>query len=185
LCEVPTAADETKLGPYWLEHPGTPLEHWMGALNSMILQTRSAIAENAGPLLSPPILTATMVVDISEGNFFMQNLDDVNSGLSPLRICPANSIDANNLPTQNRMHTLMVSGTGVSQVFMVQMMVTNQEIEIPTKPFIFTSVLQGYYLLMLTICRWHNRAVANLYTNMVQHFNQFMRQLHARYTEPA
>jgi hypothetical protein len=151
----------------------------MEALNSMILQTRTAIAENAGPLLSPPILTATMVADVSEGNFFAQNLDDVNSGLSPLCICPANSINANNLTAQNRMHTLLVSGTGVSQVYMVQMMVTNQEIEIPTKPFMFTLVLQGYYLLMLTICGRHNRAVANLYTNVLQYFEKFVRQLHA------
>jgi hypothetical protein len=157
----------------------------MGALNSMILQTYTAIAENAGSLLSPPILTATMVADVGEGNFFAQNLDDVNLGLSPLRIHPANSINADNLTAQNWMHTLTVSGTDVSQASTVQMMMTNQEIELPTKSFIFTLVIQGYYLLMLTICGRHNRAVANLYTNVVQHFNQFVRQLHARYTEPA
>jgi hypothetical protein len=102
-----------------------------------------------------------MVEDIGEGNFFAQNLD-VNLGLSPLCIRPANSINANNLTAQNQMHTLIISGTGISQASMVQMM-----------------------LLMLTICRRHNRAVANLYTNVVQHFDQFVRQLHAQYTEPA
>ena len=152
LCEVPTTADETELGPYWLEHPGTPSGRWMGAINSTILQTCMMIAENGGPLLSPPIMTATMVADVGEGNFFAQNLDDVNSGLSPLRIRPANSNNADNLTAQNRMHTLMVSGTGVSQASTVQMMVTNQEIEVPAEPFIFTSILQGYYLLMLTVC---------------------------------
>jgi hypothetical protein len=38
----------------------------------------------------------------------------------------------------------MVSGTGVSQASTVQMMVMNQEIEVPTDAFIFTLILQGY-----------------------------------------
>jgi hypothetical protein len=152
LCEVPTAAAETELAPYWQEHPGTPTGRWMGAMNSTILQARTMIATNFGPLLSPPIMTATLVADVGEGNFFAQNIDDVCSGLSPLRIRPSNSVDADGLTVQNRMHTLMVSGTGVSQASTVQMMVTNQEIEVPTDAFIFTSILQGYYLFMLTVC---------------------------------
>jgi hypothetical protein len=86
LCEVPTAAAETELAPYWQEHPGTPTGSWMGAMNSTILQARTMIATNFGPLLSPPIMTATLVADVGEGNFFTQNIDDVCSGLSPLRI---------------------------------------------------------------------------------------------------
>jgi hypothetical protein len=65
------------------------------------------------------------------------------------------------------------------------MMVMNQEIEVPTDAFIFTSILQGYYLFMLTVCGRHNRAVTNLYANLVQHCNSFVRQLQARYREPA
>jgi hypothetical protein len=97
-------------------------------------------------------MTATLVADVGEGNFFAQNIDDVCSGLSPLRICPSNSVDADGLTAQNQMHTLMVSGTSVSQASTVQMMVMNQEIEVPTDAFIFMSILQGYYLFMLTVC---------------------------------
>jgi hypothetical protein len=43
----------------------------------------------------------------------------------------------------------MVSGTGVSQASMVQMMVMNQEIEVPTDAFIFMWILHRYYLFML------------------------------------
>jgi hypothetical protein len=87
-------------------------------------------------------MTATLVADVGEGNFFAQNIDDVCSGLSPLRIRPSNSVDADGLTAQNQMHTLMVTGTDVSQASTVQMMVMNQEIEVPTDAFIFTSILQ-------------------------------------------
>jgi hypothetical protein len=66
-----------------------------------------------------------------------------------------------------------------TQASTVQMMVMNQEIEVPMDAFIFTSILQGYYLFMLTVCGQHNRAIANLYTNLVQHCNSFVRQLQA------
>jgi hypothetical protein len=130
-------------------------------------------------------MTATLVADVGEGNFFAQNIDDVCSGLSPLRICPSNSVDADGLTAQNRMHTLMVSGTSVSQASTVQMMVMNQEIEVPTDAFIFMSILQGYFLFMLTVCGRHNQAIANLYANLVQHCDSFVQQLQARYREPA
>jgi hypothetical protein len=124
-------------------------------------------------------MTATLVADVGEGNFFAQNIDDVCSGLSPLHIHPSNSVDADSLTAQNQMHTLMVSGTSVSQASTVQMMVMNQEIEVPTDAFIFTSILQGCYLFMLTVCGQHNQAIANLYANLVQHCDSFVRQLQA------
>jgi hypothetical protein len=98
---VPTATTETKLAPYWQEYPGTPTRHWMGAMNSTILQARTMIATNFGPLLSPPIMTATLVANVSEGNFFAQNIDGVCSGLSPLRIRPSNSVDTDGITAQN------------------------------------------------------------------------------------
>ena len=183
LCEVPIAAAETELGPYWLEHPGTPTGRWMGAINSTILQTRTAVAQHGGGLLSMPIMTATMAADVGEGNFFAQNIDDVTSGLSVLRIRPGNSIDRETLQQQNRMHNLMITGTGVSQASTVQMMVTNQAIEVPTDPFVLVSILQGYYLFMVTVCGQHNRAVANLCTNVIQNCDQFARDLQTRYPE--
>jgi hypothetical protein len=73
-------------------------------------------------------MTATLVADVDEGNFFAQKIDNVCLGLSPLCISPSNSVDADGLRAQNQMHTLMVSSTGVSQASMVQMMVMNQEI---------------------------------------------------------
>lgn len=185
LCEVPTTAAETELGPYWQEHPGTPAGRWMGALNSTILQTRTAVAQHGGGLLSQPIMTATLAADIGEGNFFAQNLDDVTSGLSILRIRPGNSVDRETLQDQNRMHNLMITGTGVSQASTVQMMVSNQAIEVPTDPFVLVSILQGYYLLMVSVCGQHNRAVANLYTNVIQNCDQFVRDLQARYPDQA
>jgi hypothetical protein len=62
---------------------------------------------------------------------------------------------------------------------MVQMMVMNQEIEVPTDAFIFMSILHRYYLFMLIVWGQHNQAVANLYANLVQHCDSFVQQLQA------
>ena len=183
LCEVPENAPETDLAPFWQEFPGTSAGRWSGALSSVILSQRTEVASNNGPLLTAPILTTTLVTDVGEGNFFAENIDDVGSGLSILRIRPGNSTDALALTAQNRMHSLMVTGTGVAQASTVQMMVTNQEIEIPSNPFIFIAILQGYQLFVTSICGQYNRAVTNLYNNVVRNCNELVRQISARYPE--
>ena len=183
--EVPVTADESELAPFWLQFPGTPTGRWMGALKSVILRLRSQIAAEGGPLLAAPILTVPFVTDVGEGNFFAEDMEDVTSGLSVFRARPANSINADSLTSQNRMYTLLVSGTGVAQASTVQMLVTNKEIEIPTDPFIFGETLEGYYLIMRAVCGRHNRAVTNLYNAVIRDVNELARQMQKTYREPA
>ena len=185
LCEVPVGADESELAPFWLQYPGVPTGRWMGALKSVILRLRSAIAAEGGPLLIVPILTAAFVTDVGEGNFFAEDMDDVTGGLSIFRTRPANSANADGLQAQNRMYSLLVSGTGVAQASTVQMLVTNKEIEIPTDPFIFAATLEGYYLIMRAMAGRHNRGVTNLYNAVIRDVNEFARQIQNRYREPA
>jgi hypothetical protein len=185
LCEVPVGADESELAPFWLQYPGVPTGRWMGSLKAVILRLRSAISAEGGPLLTAPILTAAFVTDIGEGNFFAEDMDDVTGGLSVFRTRPANSANADGLQAQNRMYSLLVSGTGVAQASTVQMLVTNKEIEIPTDPFIFAATLEGYYLIMRAVAGRHNRGVTNLYNAIIRDVNEFARQIQNRYREPA
>jgi hypothetical protein len=45
----------------------------------------------------------------------------------------------------------LVTSTGVAQTSTVQLLVTNKEIEIPTNPFIFAAIIEGYYLLLMAV----------------------------------
>jgi hypothetical protein len=54
------------------------------------------------------------------------------------------------------MHTILVTGTGVAQTSMIQMLATDDEIEMPTEPFIFIGIIEAYYLTLLVVCGRHN-----------------------------
>jgi hypothetical protein len=157
MCKVPLNADESELGSFWQQYPFTPAGCWMGALKSVTLSARLAIAtEGGGRVLTSPIYTPAFVTDVGEGNFFAKDIDDITSGLSIFRTCPANSVSAESLTTQNRMHTILVTGTGVAQTSMIQMLATDDEIEMPTEPFIFIGIIEAYYLTLLVVCGRHN-----------------------------
>ena len=185
LCEVPEGAPESELAPFWVQYPGAPAGRWLGTLKSVILRLRSEIAAEGGQALIAPILTAAFVTDVGEGNFFAEDMDDVTAGLSIFRTRPANSVDADGLQAQNRVYSLLVSGTGVAQASTVQMLVTNKEIEVPSDPFVFSALLQGYYLTMRSVAGRHNRAVTNLYNAIIVDVNELSRQIQNRYRTPA
>jgi hypothetical protein len=123
----------------------------MVTLKYVILQLNSTITSTGGPYLCSLVLTLALVTNIGEGNFFAEDLDEVTSGLSILHVRPSNSINADVLHAQDHMYSLLVTSTGVAQTSTVQLLVTNKEIEIPTNPFIFAAIIEGYYLLLMAV----------------------------------
>ena len=81
--------------------------------------------------------------DIGAGNFFAEDLDNIASGLRIFCTCPANSVNAANLNEQVRSHPILMSGTGVANMTMVQMLDLNWDIEMPSNPFLFMGIIEA------------------------------------------
>jgi hypothetical protein len=116
----------------------------------------------------PPILAPALITDIGSGHLVGQ-MNDFTDGLSIFRIIPGNSPSRAIAANRNQVYNTLAIGTGTAQVTAVELVLANDEVELPQTSETFRGMLEGYYVLALAVLGPHNRAINEYYLMVVRH----------------
>ena len=68
---------------------------------------------------------------------------------------------------QNQVYMAVVTGAGIAQLLVVNMYVTDDELDLPNSNKEFQGYIEGYFVLCMGVLGYYNQALANYYNNIV------------------
>jgi len=170
---------EAELAPYWAGFVRLQKAEWNATMNTACQR----IAHNQQPAMVASILPPAYITDIGTGAFSGHRMD-ITEGLSIFRLRPGNSPNWKAYQKQSRAYTIVGLGTGAAQEDMVQMLMDNDDVELPESSEQFRGFLEGQYVLMLAFVGSHNRLVQSYDEHIMQQRTEIIEIIELEYDKP-
>ena len=143
-----------------------------------------AISQSFTPALMAPFVSPPLCNNISNGQF-VREINDVRRRLSIFRIYPKNIGIRWELRHRNQVYMAMVMVAGTAQMPAVNMLVANDELDLPNSSKQFRGYVEGYYVLCIGILGNQNWALANYNDNVVLQQSEMIAMIKQMYPDMA
>jgi len=140
------------------------------------------IASNQTPDMSKPFIPPAFAIDIAVGAFTAQS-GDITEGFSMFCMRPSNSPSRNMLRRQGQAYTISGLGQGSIMQDGLQMILENDEVELPESMEEMRGFIEGYFCLCVAFLGLHNRAVIEYRDEVVARRNTMLWQIEADYVD--
>ena len=142
------------------------------------------IGQSATPTLMAPLVSPALCMDISNGQF-IGKVNDVRSGFSIIRIRPENIGTRHELRHRNQVYMAVVTGAGTAQLPAVNMLVADDDLDLPNSSEEFRGYIEGYYVICVGVLGYHNRALADYNDNLVLRRSEMISMIEQMYPDMA
>ena len=140
-------APEPELPVYWEEFLAWKTGNCLGMMNAINL----AISQSFTPALMAPLVSLPLCNNLLNGQF-VREINDVRSKLSIFRICPKNiGGTRRELRHQNQVYIAMVTGVSTAHMPAVNVLVADNDLDLPNSSEEFRGYVKGYYVLCIGV----------------------------------